>query len=113
MKTSIRTNSLALVGTVALALVSSSAKATLTYTPGDLFVGFRDTSGTASQDYLVDIGQASQFTPAGSSFPLGQDPNNRNIRLAPTFPGIAEVTAAMEGVTTCVLLAAAEKLAEN
>jgi hypothetical protein len=68
MNASIRTQSLALVGAVALAFTGSSAKATLTYTYGDLFLGFRDSSGTASQDYLVDIGQASQFTPSGSSF---------------------------------------------
>jgi hypothetical protein len=68
MKTSIRTQSLVLIGAVALAITGSSAKANLTYTTGDLFLGFRDTSGTASQDYLVDIGQASLFDPTGSSF---------------------------------------------
>ena len=52
----------------------------------------------------------SALTPAGASFPRGNDPDNRNIRLAPTFPELPEVTAAMEAVTTCVRLAAAEKL---
>ena len=51
------------------------------------------------------------LTPAGSSFPCGEDPHDRNIRLAPTFPELSEVTEAMEAVATCVLLAAAEKLA--
>jgi DNA-binding transcriptional MocR family regulator len=50
------------------------------------------------------------LTPAGSSFPYGQDPHNRNIRLAPTFPGLEEVREAMDAVATCVQLAAAEKL---
>ena len=36
-----------------------------------------------------------------------------NIRLAPTFPPLEDVTAAMEAVTTCVLLASAEQLTES
>jgi DNA-binding transcriptional MocR family regulator len=50
------------------------------------------------------------LTPAGASFPNGDDPRNRNIRLAPTFPPLPEVKEAMEAVATCALLAAAEKL---
>jgi DNA-binding transcriptional MocR family regulator len=50
------------------------------------------------------------LTPAGSSFPHGNDPRDRNIRLAPTFPELAEVTEAMEAVATCVLLAAAQNV---
>ena len=67
--------------------------------------------GTASRviELAKDAGVA--LTPAGSSFPHGDDPRDRNIRLAPTFPELAEVSAAMEAVATCVLLAAAEKLA--
>ena len=38
------------------------------------------------------------------------DPHDRNIRLAPSFPLLAEVETAMAGVATCVALAAAEKL---
>ncbi len=51
------------------------------------------------------------LTPAGASFPYGQDPRDRNIRLAPTFPPLEQVETAMAGVGTCVALAAAEKLA--
>ena len=51
------------------------------------------------------------LTPAGASFPHGTDPRDRNIRLAPSFPVLAEVETAMAGVATCVALAAAEQLA--
>ena len=51
------------------------------------------------------------MTPAGAAFPHGRDPDDRNIRIAPTFPSISDVRVAMEGLSTCVLLAAAEKLA--
>lgn len=50
------------------------------------------------------------LTPAGAAFPYGNDPQDSNIRLAPTMPPLAEVTAAIDGVATCVLLAAWEKL---
>lgn len=56
------TSILALAG---MALLSQSALATsvvVSYTDGDLFLGFRATGGTgSSSDYLVDIGQPSQF----------------------------------------------------
>ena len=50
------------------------------------------------------------LTPAGASFPHGQYPRDRNIRLAPTFPPLEQVETAMAGVATCVALAAAEQL---
>jgi DNA-binding transcriptional MocR family regulator len=61
---------------------------------------------------VVELAKAAgvALTPAGASFPHGDDPRDRNIRLAPTFPPLEQVTAAMEAVATCVLLASAEKL---
>jgi hypothetical protein len=50
------------------------------------------------------------MTTAGAAFPYGQDPRDRNIRIAPSFPSPDEVAAAMEGLATCVLLATTEKL---
>jgi DNA-binding transcriptional MocR family regulator len=51
------------------------------------------------------------LTPAGATFPYGKDPDDRNIRLAPSMPPLEEVRVAMDGVATCVLLAAAEAAA--
>ena len=71
-------------------------------------------------DALVDLPFALptavagiSLTAAGSTFPYKHDPDDRNIRLAPTFPGLEELRLAMDGVATCVLLAAAEKLLEG
>ncbi len=49
------------------------------------------------------------LTPAGATHPYGKDPEDRTIRIAPTFPELTEVAQAAEGVAICVLLAAAEK----
>lgn len=84
--------------------------ATWTKPTGGYFVSLDVLDGTASR--VVELAKQAgiALTPAGSSFPDGDDPRDRNIRLAPTFPGLPEVTEAMEAVATCVALAAAEKL---
>jgi DNA-binding transcriptional MocR family regulator len=80
---------------------------------GGYFVNLDVLDGTASR--VVELAREAgiSLTPAGSSFPHGQDPRDRNIRLAPTFPELPEVETAMAGVATCVALAAAEKLASS
>ncbi|RLV50586.1 aminotransferase class I/II-fold pyridoxal phosphate-dependent enzyme [Nocardioides mangrovicus] len=79
---------------------------------GGYFVSLDVVDGTASRVIELAKQAGVALTPAGSAFPYNDDPRDRNIRLAPTFPPLADVTAAMEAVTTCVLLAAAEKRAE-
>jgi len=76
---------------------------------GGYFVSLDVLDGTASRVVQLAKEAGIALTPAGASFPHGNDPDDRNIRLAPTFPVLAEVTAAMEAVATCVLLAAAER----
>jgi len=48
------------------------------------------------------------LTPAGATHPYGVDPEDRTIRIAPTFPGIAEVSQAAEAVAICVKVAVSE-----
>ena len=66
--------------------------------------------GTASRVVALAKEAGIALTPAGASYPHGNDPRDRNIRLAPTFPVLVEVETAMAGVATCVALAAAERL---
>ncbi len=58
---------------VGATLAGHSARAALTYTPGDLFLGFRALGGAGqAQDIVLNIGQASQFTLAnGATFTVG------------------------------------------
>jgi DNA-binding transcriptional MocR family regulator len=77
---------------------------------GGYFVNLDVLDGTASRVVQLAKEAGIALTPAGSAFPHGQDPRDRNIRLAPTFPPLADVETAMAGVATCVALAAAEKL---
>ena len=84
--------------------------ATWTEPTGGYFISLDVLDGTAAR--VVDLAKQAgvALTPAGSSFPYGRDPRDRNIRLAPTFPEPAEVDAATRAVATCARLAAAEKL---
>ena len=50
------------------------------------------------------------MTGAGATFPYGKDPNDSNIRIAPTFPSVDELRQAMEIFCVCVKLASAEVL---
>ena len=78
---------------------------------GGYFVSLDVLDGTAGR--VVELAKEAgvALTPAGSAFPGKDDPRDRNLRIAPTFPGPDEVQAAMEVLTACVRLAAAEKLA--
>jgi DNA-binding transcriptional MocR family regulator len=84
--------------------------ATWTKPTGGYFVSLDVLDGTASRVVQLAKEAGIALTPAGASFPHGDDPRDRNIRLAPTFPPLDQVREAMEAVATCVLLAAAEKL---
>ncbi|MDO4910750.1 MAG: aminotransferase class I/II-fold pyridoxal phosphate-dependent enzyme [Corynebacterium sp.] len=77
---------------------------------GGYFISLDVLDGTASR--VVELAKEAgiALTGAGSTYPLKQDPNDRNLRLAPSLPPVDEVTQAMDGVATCVLLAAVEKL---
>jgi DNA-binding transcriptional MocR family regulator len=50
-----------------------------------------------------------ELTPAGATFPYGKDPQDSNIRIAPSFPPLAELTPAIEILCVSAKLAAAKK----
>ncbi|KQY58989.1 aminotransferase [Aeromicrobium sp. Root495] len=83
--------------------------ATWTEPKGGYFVSLDVVDGTASRVVELAKGAGIALTPAGASFPYGKDPRDRNIRIAPTLPSLEELRTAMDGLATCVLLAAAEQ----
>jgi DNA-binding transcriptional MocR family regulator len=77
---------------------------------GGYFISLDVLDDTAARTIELAKGAGVALTQAGSSFPYGHDPHDRNIRLAPTFPALTEVETATRVVATCARLAAAEKL---
>jgi DNA-binding transcriptional MocR family regulator len=76
---------------------------------GGYFISLQVGKGCAKRVVSLAKEAGVVLTPAGATHPYGKDPDDRTIRIAPTFPELAEVAQAAEGVAICVLLAAAEK----
>ena len=53
------------------------------------------------------------MTGAGATFPYGKDPKDSNIRIAPTYPSIEELSLAADLFILCVKLVSVDKLLEN
>jgi DNA-binding transcriptional MocR family regulator len=69
--------------------------------------------GTAKRVWQLCKEAGVTMTNAGATFPYGMDPNDSNLRIAPSLPPVEELEQAMEVFTTCLKLAALEKLLEN
>jgi DNA-binding transcriptional MocR family regulator len=75
---------------------------------GGYFISLNATPGTAKQVVALAKGAGLALTAAGSTWPHRNDPHDSNLRLAPTFPSLEDVTIASEGIALCILLAAIE-----
>ena len=53
------------------------------------------------------------MTGAGATFPYKKDPKDSNIRIAPTYPSLDELSQAIELFCLCVKLAGVNKLLES
>ena len=75
---------------------------------GGYFISFDTLENCAKRTVSLCKEAGVVMTPAGASFPYGIDPYDRNIRIAPTFPGIEELELAARLFCLCVKLAAVE-----
>lgn len=75
---------------------------------GGYFVSLDTVEPVAARVVQLADEAGISLTPAGATYPAGQDKFNRNIRLAPTRPSLEEVKVAMAGIATCVKLATEE-----
>lgn len=78
---------------------------------GGYFITLNAVPGTAKRVVALAKEVGIALTPAGATHPGGNDPDDSVLRLAPTFPSLADVKAAAEGIALCIALAAAEKRA--
>ncbi|MBQ9950439.1 MAG: aminotransferase [Clostridia bacterium] len=77
---------------------------------GGYFVSFDAMHGTASRIHALCKEAGLVMTEAGATYPYHNDPNDSNLRIAPSLPPVVELDKAMELFCLCVKLAAVEKL---
>ena len=77
---------------------------------GGYFVSLNAMPGTAKRTLELCKQAGVEMTPAGATYPYGIDPNDSNIRIAPSLPPVEELVKAMDVFCTCLKLAAIEKL---
>ena len=90
--------------------LSDSKVASWTEPKGGYFVSMDVLPGTARRTVALAKDAGIAVTEAGASFPYRKDPNDTNIRIAPSFPSLTDLSDAIDGLATCVLLAATESL---
>ncbi|MEE3121955.1 MAG: aminotransferase class I/II-fold pyridoxal phosphate-dependent enzyme [SAR324 cluster bacterium] len=80
---------------------------------GGYFVSYDAPPGTATEIVRLAGEAGVKLTPAGATFPYRKDPEDANIRLAPTFPVLEEVDQAMKVFVNCVKLACVQQRLQN
>jgi DNA-binding transcriptional MocR family regulator len=100
----------ALVAEILADRLGESKIASWTDPKGGYFVSLDVWPGTAKRTVALAKDAGIAVTEAGASFPYRKDPDDKNIRIAPTFPSLPDLREAIDGLATCALLAATESL---
>ena len=80
---------------------------------GGYFISLDTLPGCAKKVVAKAAQAGVVLTPAGATYPYGQDPEDKNIRIAPTFPPLEELKQAMELVVLCLQLVSLEQELEH
>lgn len=77
---------------------------------GGYFMSFNTLPGLAKKVVAMCKEAGVELTGAGATYPYGKDPEDKNIRLAPSMPPVEDLKVAAELFCLCVKLASVEKL---
>ncbi|MBO4894131.1 MAG: aminotransferase class I/II-fold pyridoxal phosphate-dependent enzyme [Clostridia bacterium] len=77
---------------------------------GGYFISLNVMNGCAEKVVNLCKEAGVTLTGAGATFPYGKDPDDRNIRIAPTYPSIDDLSLAVEILCVCIKIACYEKI---
>ncbi len=77
---------------------------------GGYFISYDGLPGTAKRCIQLCSEAGVQFTAAGSCFPYGIDPEDKNVRIAPSYPSTQELYLSINVFCICQKIAALEVL---
>ena len=80
---------------------------------GGYFVSLFVLNGTAKETVRLAKECGVALTPAGATYPYGNDPQDSNIRIAPSFPNVKDIEVAVTVLSVCAKLSAVRKLLEE
>ena len=81
--------------------------ATWSHPRGGYFVSFDGPKGSAKKIVALAEELGVKMTSAGATWPYGKDPDDTNIRIAPSYPSLEDLGAALDVFVTCVRLVSA------
>ncbi len=84
-----------------------------THPHGGYFVSFDGSEGSAKRIVALTGELGVKLTPAGATWPYGRDPQDSNIRIAPTYPSLEDLSRALDVFVLAVRLVCARKEAER
>ncbi|HIU24419.1 aminotransferase [Olsenella sp. Marseille-QA0557] len=81
--------------------------ATWTHPNGGYFVSFDGPQGSAKAIVKMAAELGVKLTSAGATWPGGNDPYDTNIRIAPTYPSLEELSKALDVFVVCARIVSA------
>ncbi len=80
---------------------------------GGYFVSVNLMEGCAKRTIALLSEAGVNMTPAGATYPYGNDPKDSNLRIAPSYPSVEELKVAIELFCICAQIACVEKCLEK